>query len=101
MDKPKVVTREQLESPSAEQSAGMQRGEAFAHPGVWAGFATFPGDPATGWHHHGDYATYAYVMAVRICSLSRLRRRESVVGSSNVRKAVPVTRRGDACLLTD
>lgn len=41
----------------------MQRGEAFAHDGVWAGFAAFPADASTGWHHHGDYATYAYMTA--------------------------------------
>ncbi|GAC1407177.1 MAG: hypothetical protein NVSMB60_27440 [Mycobacterium sp.] len=39
----------------------MQRGEAFAHEGVWAGFSAFPGGATTGWHHHGDYATYAYI----------------------------------------
>lgn len=59
--RPVVVTREQLSSPPAEQSAGMQRGEAFAHDGVWAGFSAAPGNATTGWHHHGDYATYAYI----------------------------------------
>ena len=61
MERPQVVTREELANPRHEQSGGMQRGEAFAHDGVWAGFATFPGGASTGWHHHGDYATYAYI----------------------------------------
>jgi uncharacterized RmlC-like cupin family protein len=61
VDRPEIVTKAELESPSAEQTEGMQRGEAFAHDGVWAGHATFPGGASTGWHHHGDYATYAYV----------------------------------------
>jgi len=61
MDKPVVVRRSDLETPATEQSAGMQRGQAFAHPGVWAGHAAFPGGASTGWHHHGDYATYAYI----------------------------------------
>jgi uncharacterized RmlC-like cupin family protein len=39
----------------------MQRGEAFAHDGVWAGFSAFSGGATTGWHHHGDYATYGYI----------------------------------------
>jgi uncharacterized RmlC-like cupin family protein len=61
MDRFEVVSREQLERPTDEQSSGMQRGEAFAHEGVWAGFSAFPGGATTGWHHHGDYATYAYI----------------------------------------
>jgi uncharacterized RmlC-like cupin family protein len=58
---PEVVTREELDAPPTEQTAGMQRGQAFAHDRVWAGFAHFPGGASTGWHHHGDYATYGYV----------------------------------------
>jgi uncharacterized RmlC-like cupin family protein len=58
---PMVVSREALSAPPQEQSAGMQRGEAFVHDGVWAGFSHFPGGASTGWHHHGDYATYAYI----------------------------------------
>lgn len=61
MHRPEVVSKQQLENPPAEQSSGMQRGEAFAHDGVWAGFSAFPGGATTGWHHHGDYATYAYI----------------------------------------
>ena len=61
MDKPQIVTKDQLSQPPAEQTAGFARGEAFAHDGVWAGFSEFPGGATTGWHHHGDYATYAYI----------------------------------------
>ena len=39
----------------------MQRGQAFAHDGAWCGYAVFPGGASTGWHHHGDYATYAHI----------------------------------------
>ena len=66
MERPEVVTKQQLENPSSEQSADMQRGEAFAHDGVWAGFAAFPGGATTGWHHHGDYATYGYITEGRM-----------------------------------
>jgi uncharacterized RmlC-like cupin family protein len=61
MDEPQVVTKEELAQPPTEQTEGMARGQAFAHDGVWAGFSVFPGGATTGWHHHGDYATYAYV----------------------------------------
>jgi uncharacterized RmlC-like cupin family protein len=61
MDTPEIVTREELARPTAEQTAGMGRGQAFAHDGVWAGFSEFPGGATTGWHHHGDYATYGYL----------------------------------------
>ena len=61
MDRPKVITRRTLENPPAEQTTNIQRGQAFAHDGVWAGFVDFPGGASTGWHHHGDYATYGYV----------------------------------------
>ena len=60
MDKPQIVTKQQLAQPAVEQTEGMARGQAFAHDGVWAGFSAFPGGATTGWHHHGDYATYAY-----------------------------------------
>lgn len=66
MPRPELVTKKQLENPPAEQSAGMQRGQAFVHEGVWAGFAAFPGGAATGWHHHGDYATYSYITEGRM-----------------------------------
>ena len=39
----------------------MKRGQAFAHDGVWCGYSEFPGGANTGWHHHGDYATYAHI----------------------------------------
>ena len=61
MDRPQVITKQQLQNPPAEQTTNLQRGQAFAHDGVWAGFANFPGGASTGWHHHGDYATYGYI----------------------------------------
>ena len=62
MDRPQVITKQQLQNPPAEQTTSS--GQAFAHDGVWAGFANFPG-ASTGWHHHGDYATYAYITSGR------------------------------------
>ncbi len=61
VEEPQIVTRADLAAPRHEQTDGMARGEAFAHDGVWAGFSVFPGGATTGWHHHGDYATYGYI----------------------------------------
>jgi hypothetical protein len=65
MDRPQVITRQALANPPAEQTTNIQRGQAFAHDGVWAGFVDFPGGASTGWHHHGDYAT------LRLCHQRR------------------------------
>ena len=62
-----LVTPEQLRE-AAGQTAGMQRLEAVAWPGVWSGIArTAPGS-RSGWHHHGRWDTIAYVLsgAVRL-----------------------------------
>jgi hypothetical protein len=48
MDRPQVITRQALENPPAEQTTNSQRGQAFAHDGVWAGFVVFPGGASTG-----------------------------------------------------
>ncbi|MEY2477481.1 MAG: hypothetical protein QOG87_2796 [Actinomycetota bacterium] len=61
METPQIVTKEELAAPRVEQTDGMARGQAFAHDGIWAGFSRFPGGATTGWHHHGDYATYGYI----------------------------------------
>jgi len=34
MDHPEIVTKAELENPTAEQTSGLQRGQAFAHDGV-------------------------------------------------------------------
>jgi hypothetical protein len=45
MDRPEVITKQELQNPPAEQSASMQRGQAFAHDGIWAGFVVSPVAP--------------------------------------------------------
>jgi hypothetical protein len=45
MDRPQVITRQALENPPAEQTTNIQRGQAFAHDGVWAGLVVFPVAP--------------------------------------------------------
>ena len=45
------------------QTMGMQREEMVATPNAWVGLVqTAPGD-SSGWHHHGDYGTYVYVIS--------------------------------------
>ena len=56
----RVITKQELQNPPAEQSASMQRGQASAHDGIWAGFAIFPGSAWTRWPT-GDHATYTYI----------------------------------------
>lgn len=47
---------------AAAQTAGMIREEAFFTDNAWAGIArTQPGN-MSGWHHHGDWETIAYVL---------------------------------------
>jgi uncharacterized RmlC-like cupin family protein len=41
---------------------GMQRLEALAEDGAWLGTVTTEPNTISGWHHHGDYETYIYVL---------------------------------------
>lgn len=53
---------------AAAQTAGMLREEAVKTHGMWSGIArTAPGN-ISGWHHHGQWDTVAYVLsgAVRL-----------------------------------
>ena len=47
---------------AAAQTTGMMREEAVQNDHLWAGIArTKPGN-ISGWHHHGDWETIAYVL---------------------------------------
>ena len=41
---------------------GMERQEAFATDGMWAGSARTEAGMVSGWHHHGEYETTIYVL---------------------------------------
>ena len=45
------------------QTAGFVRREIIAAPGAWVGLTRTPPGSASGWHHHGDYDTYIYVLS--------------------------------------
>ena len=58
----RVVHAEEMRLP-AVTTPGMDRREAYAHDGVWAGtLRTTPG-MVTGWHVHAGHDTYIYVVA--------------------------------------
>lgn len=42
--------------------AGSVGEEAFADPGAWVGFLELDPGAASGWHHHGDWDSYACVL---------------------------------------
>lgn len=89
MSRPEIVTKAQLTAPATEQSGGMQRGQAFAHHGVWCGYVEFPGHANTGWHHHGDYATYGYITEGEMTVEFGPGGRESVVVSAGDSVYIP------------
>jgi uncharacterized RmlC-like cupin family protein len=49
--------------PDGPATPGMQRLEALAEDGAWLGTVTTEPDTISGWHHHGDYETYIYVLS--------------------------------------
>jgi uncharacterized RmlC-like cupin family protein len=58
----RVIRPDEREVSSADATSGMVREQALADGGVWAGLVrTAPGRPS-GWHHHGDFDTYIYVI---------------------------------------
>lgn len=46
-----------------DPTPGMVREQAVASDGLWAGVVTTDGGATSGWHHHGDYDTCAYVVS--------------------------------------
>ena len=42
--------------------AGSRGEEAFADPGAWVGFIDLPPGATSGWHHHGEWDSYACVL---------------------------------------
>ena len=46
----------------APATPGMERRELFSGPGTWAGWLRTDAGVAGGWHHHGEYDSYIYVL---------------------------------------
>lgn len=48
--------------PASGLPAGSFGEEAFADPGAWVGFIELPPGATSGWHHHGQWDSYACVL---------------------------------------
>lgn len=48
--------------PATGLPAGSFGEEAFADPGAWVGFLELPPGATSGWHHHGEWDSYACVL---------------------------------------
>jgi uncharacterized RmlC-like cupin family protein len=48
--------------PATGLPAGSHGEEAFSDPGAWVGFIELPPGAASGWHHHGEWDSYACVL---------------------------------------
>jgi uncharacterized RmlC-like cupin family protein len=48
---------------AALQTGGVLREQAFSTDDVWIGIVTTEPGAMSGWHHHGDHDTYAYVVS--------------------------------------
>ncbi len=56
------VIRPDQHTTNTAQTPGFTRQELVASPGAWVGITRTPAGSASGWHHHGDYETYIYVL---------------------------------------
>jgi uncharacterized RmlC-like cupin family protein len=52
--------RREAEGPG---TPGMHRLQALAEDGAWLGTVKTEPNTLSGWHHHGDYETYIYVLS--------------------------------------
>jgi len=48
------------------QTAGIRREELIATDHSWVGIAHTGPESVSGWHHHGEYETYIYVITGRL-----------------------------------
>lgn len=48
------------------QTKGMLRDEVISAPDSWVGMVSTEPDFTSGWHHHGGYDTYVYVISGQI-----------------------------------
>jgi uncharacterized RmlC-like cupin family protein len=57
-----VIRRSDRRQP-AQTTPGMLREEAFDNDGTWVGTVRTEPGVETGWHHHGAYTSYIYVVS--------------------------------------
>lgn len=61
----RVVRKDQRVVVPAAQTPGMQRAQAIADEHTWVGAVRTEPGKFSGWHHHGDYDTYVYLISGR------------------------------------
>lgn len=59
----RVIRPDQRTVPEGAQTPGMVREAAVAAEGLWVGWVRTTPETFSGWHHHGEYDTYAYVLS--------------------------------------
>ena len=60
---PTIMPSQLRERHAAVQTAGVLREQAFSTDDAWVGVVTTEPGEMSGWHHHGDHETYAYVVS--------------------------------------
>jgi uncharacterized RmlC-like cupin family protein len=96
----RVFPPDERRIPDGPATPGMHRLEALAEDGAWLGTVTTEPNTISGWHHHGEYETYIYVLsgAARLDTLDgdEIRRHEAGPGSFVVVPPGTVHREGSA-----
>lgn len=62
----RVVRKDQRSVPPAAQTPGMRREQAIADDHSWVGAFTAAAGTFSGWHHHGEYDSYIYILSGRV-----------------------------------
>jgi uncharacterized RmlC-like cupin family protein len=96
----RVFQRAEWSEAPGPVTPGMHRLEALAEDGAWLGTVTTEPNTISGWHHHGDYETYIYVLsgAARLDTIDAgtVERHEAPAGSFIVVPRGTVHREGSA-----
>jgi uncharacterized RmlC-like cupin family protein len=81
----RVFPAEARREPDGPTTPGMHRLEALFEEGAWLGTVMTDPNTISGWHHHGGYQTYIYVLsgAARLDTFEggEIRRHEAPAGS--------------------
>jgi uncharacterized RmlC-like cupin family protein len=65
-DEEVMVFRPGAGNTKTAQTTGMQREEMISKPDAWVGMVQTKPGFTSGWHHHGDYDTYVYVISGKL-----------------------------------
>jgi quercetin dioxygenase-like cupin family protein len=71
IDKKVKVFRPGEGSTKTAQTVGMEREELVSTPNAWVGMVQTEAGFTSGWHHHGDYDTYVYVIAGEVAFIPK------------------------------